>query len=67
MTEDYPLPDTETLFNKLEGSKLHVKNDISSALNQIMLNDEAQDIRVVNKTLGPFEFLRLPQVMKNGR
>ena len=42
MTEDYPLPDMETLFHDLEGSKFYVKIDLSSAYYQIKLDDAAQ-------------------------
>ena len=65
MTEDYPLPDMETLFHELEGSKFYVKIDLSSAYYQIMLDDAAQEICVINTTLGLFKLLRLPQGMKN--
>ena len=64
MTEDYPLPDMETLFHELEGSKFYVKIDLSSAYYQIMLDDAAQEICVINTTLGLFKLLRLPQGMK---
>ena len=39
MTEDYLLPDMETLFHELEGSKFYVKIASSSAYYQIMLDD----------------------------
>ena len=65
MTEDYPLPDMETLFQELEGSKFYVKIDLSSAQYQVMLDDAAQEIWVINTTLGLFKLLRLPQGMKN--
>ena len=65
MTEDYCLPDMETLFHELEGSKFYVKIDLSSAYYQIMLDDAAQEICVINTTLGLFKLLRLPQGMKN--
>ena len=65
MTEDYLLPDMETLFHKLEGSKFHVKIDLSSANFQIMLDDAAQEVCVINTTLGLFKLLRLPRGMKN--
>ena len=65
MTEDYPLPDMETLFHELEGSKFHVKIDLSYAYYQIMLDYAAQEICVIYTTLGLFKLLRLPQGMKN--
>ena len=65
MTEDYPLPDMETLFHELKGSKFYVKIDSSSAYYQIMLDDAAQEIRVINTRLSLFKLLRLPQGMKN--
>ena len=66
MTEDYPPPDMETLFHELEGLMFHVKIDLSSAYYQIMLDDAAQEICVINTMLGgPFKLLRLPQGMKN--
>ena len=65
MTEDYPLLDMETLFHELEDSKFYVKVDLSSAYYQIMLDDAAQEICVINTTLGLFKLLRLPQGMKN--
>ena len=65
MTEDYPLPEMETLFHELEGSKFYVKIDLSAAYYQIMLDDAAQEISVINTTLRLFKYLRLPQGMKN--
>ena len=55
----------ETLFHEIEGSKFDVNIDISSAHYQIMQVDAAQDICVINTTLGLFKLLRLHQVMKN--
>ena len=52
MTEDYSLPDMETLFHELEGSNFYVKIDLSSAYYQLMLDDAAQEICVINTTLG---------------
>ena len=57
MTEDYPLPDMETLFHELEGSKFYVKIDLSSAYYQIMLDVAAQENCVINTTLGLFKLL----------
>ena len=65
MTEDYPLPDKETIFHELKGSKFYVKIDLSSIYYQIMLDDAAQEICNINTTLGLFKLLRLPQGMKN--
>ena len=50
MTKEYPLPDMETIFHELEGSKFYVKIDLSSAYYQIMLDDAAQEICVINTT-----------------
>ena len=60
MTDDYPLPDMETLFHELEGSKFYVKIDISSAYYQILLDDAAQELCVINTALSLFKLLRLP-------
>ena len=65
MTEDLPLLDMETLFHELEGSKFYVKIDLSSAYYQIMPDDAAQEICVINRTLRLFKLLRIPQGMKN--
>ena len=65
ITEDYPPPDMETLVHEQEGSKFYVKIDLLSAYYQIMLVDAAQEICVINTTLGLFKFFRLPQGMKN--
>ena len=65
MTEDYPLPDMETLFHGLVGSKYYIKIDLSPAYYQIMLDDAAQEICVFNTTLGLLKLLRPPQGMKN--
>ena len=55
MTGDYQLPDMETLFHELEGSKFHVQYDLSSAPYQIGLDDAAQGICVINTTIGLFQ------------
>ena len=47
---DYPLPNMETIFHELEGSKFFVKINISSANYQILLDEAARDIFVVNTT-----------------
>ena len=54
-----------TFFHQLEGSKFYVKNDFSSAHFQIMLDNAAQEISVINTTLCLFKLLRLPQGRKN--
>ena len=61
MTEDYPLLDMETLFHKLEELKFYVKIDFKSAHYQILLDDAAQEVCVINTTLCLFKLLRLPQ------
>ena len=65
MTEAYLLPYKETIFHDLEGPKFYVKIDLSSFYYQKMLDDAAQDICVINATLGVFKLLRLPQGFKN--
>ena len=64
MTDEYPLHDMESLFHELEGSKFHVKSDLFSAYYEILLDDAAQDLCVINTTVGLFKLLRLPQGIK---
>ena len=65
MTKDYPLPDMETLFHRLEGSIICVKIDFSSVYCKILLDDASQEICVINTTLDLLKLLRLPRGMKH--
>ena len=77
MSEDYPLPDmkkhyfmswkdTQRFYLSSSGySKFYSKIHLSSACYQILLDDAAQEICVINTTLGLFKVLRLPQGLRN--
>lgn len=56
--EKYPLPTVQELFTKLHGGEQYTKLDMSSAYNQLSLNDD-KNITCNNTHKGLFKFKRL--------
>ena len=65
MDEDYPIPDTETIFHNLHGTSYFGKIDLSDAYYQIEPDEDAKEICTINTSQGLFEMCRLPQGLKN--
>lgn len=57
--EQYPLPRTEELFQKLQNGKHFTKIDLSDAYLQIELDEEAKKLAVINTQHGLFQYQRL--------
>ena len=64
-TEAYPLPEMETMFEKLHGAKFFAKIDLSDAYWQIELEEDAQQLCAINTTSGLFYVTRLQMGLKN--
>lgn len=64
-TESYPLPEMETMFEKLHGAKFFAKVDLSDAYWQIELEEDAQRLCAINTTCGLFYVTRLQMGLKN--
>ena len=58
--DKYPLPRIDDLFSQLEGGKMFSKLDLSSAFQQIPLNEESRKFTTINTSKGLFQYTRLP-------
>ena len=58
--DKYPLPKIEDLFAKLQGGKSFTKLDLTSAYQQIVLEEESRQYVVINTSRGLFRYNRLP-------
>ena len=56
----YPIPKIEDLFTKLTGGVVFSKLDLSSAYQQLELDDDSKQYAVINTHRGLFRFNRLP-------
>ena len=56
----YPLPRIDDLFSQLEGGKMFSKLDLSSAFQQIPLNEESRKFTTINTNKGLFQYTCLP-------
>lgn len=65
LTDSYPLPRIEEVFNGLDKAKYFAKIDLKAAYWQIQLDEEAQELSVINTSLGLFKVTRLQMGMKN--
>ena len=58
--DKYPLPRIDDLFSQLEGGKMFSKLDLSSAFQQIPLDEESKKFTTINTSKGLFQYTRLP-------
>ena len=58
--DKYPLPRIEDLFSQLEGGKIFSKLDLSSAFQQIPLDEDSRKFTTINTNKGLFQYTRLP-------
>ena len=56
----YPMPTAEELFTQLNGSQSFSKLDLSSAYQQLLLDEESRQHVTINTQLGLFRYTRLP-------
>ena len=58
--DQYPLPKPSELFACLTGGKKFTKLDMSSAYQQIMLDEESSKLVTINTHKGLFRYARIP-------
>lgn len=58
--DQYPLPRVEEVFTKLSGGKLFTKLDLSSAYQQLELDEQSRELCTINTHLGLFQYKRCP-------
>ena len=57
---EYPMPNPEELFTKLNGGELFTKLDLSHAYQQVVLDEKSQPYVTINTHLGLYRYTRLP-------
>ena len=57
---EYPMPTVEELFTHLNGGEKFTKLDLSSAYQQVLLDEESRQYVTINTHLGLFQYTRLP-------
>ena len=57
---EYPLPTAQELFTQLNGGQSFSKLDLSSAYQQVLLDEESRQYVMINTHLGLFRYTRLP-------
>ena len=60
--QEYPMPSAEELFTQLNGGEKFSKIDLSSAYQQVRLDDESKQYVTINTHLGLYRYTRLPFV-----
>ena len=58
--DNYPLPNMETLLQRVIGSKIMSMLDGFSGYNQVLVRKEDQNKTTFNTPWGTFEYLRMP-------
>ena len=58
--EQYPLPTTEDLFSTLAGGQYFSKLDLSSAYQQLLVEEDSRKYLTINTHRGLFQYNRLP-------
>ena len=61
--QEYLMPIAEELFTKLNGGEKFSKIDLSSAYQQVLLDDESKQYVTINTHLGLYRYTRLPFVV----
>ncbi len=57
---EYPMPTAEDLFATLNGGEKFTKLDLSTAYQQVLLDDESRNLTCISTHLGLFRYTRLP-------
>ncbi|XP_033729753.1 uncharacterized protein K02A2.6-like [Pecten maximus] len=57
---EYPLPTSEELFAKLNGGEQFSKLDLTSAYQQVLLDEESRNLVTINTHQGLYQYTRLP-------
>ena len=57
---EHPMPTADDLFTQLNGGEMFMKLDLSSAYQQVLLDEEAREYVTINTHLGLFRNTRLP-------
>ena len=57
---EYPMPTAEELFTQLNGGEKFSKLDLSSAYQQVLLDEESRQYVTINTHLGLYRYTRLP-------
>ena len=57
---EYPLPTAEELFTRLNGGEKFSKLDLSSAYQQVILDEESRQYVTINTHMGLYRYTRLP-------
>uniref|UniRef100_A0A0A9X8H3 RNA-directed DNA polymerase n=2 Tax=Lygus hesperus TaxID=30085 RepID=A0A0A9X8H3_LYGHE len=58
--DQHPLPKIETLFQKVQGSNIFAKLDLSQAYQQMELDEESRDLVTISTHKGLYRYTRLP-------
>ncbi|XP_045474987.1 uncharacterized protein LOC123680910 [Harmonia axyridis] len=64
--DKFPLPRIEELFTKLQGGTIFTKIDLSSAFQQVELDDESKKLTTISTHRGLFFYNRLPFGIHSG-
>lgn len=57
---EHPMPTADDLFTQLNGGEKFTKLDLSSAYQQVLLDEESRQYVTINTHLGLFRYTRLP-------
>ena len=63
-TEQYPMPNADELFQKMQGGKMFTKLDLKSAYLQMELHEASRKFLVINTPDGLKENIRMPNGIK---
>ena len=60
LVDQYPLPNTSDLLSSLAGGKRFTKLDLTSAYQQMMLDEESAQLLTINTQKGLYRYTRMP-------